>query len=94
LSSRFLAFFLGVTQEQHVRKICENMAVLLRKERERKKLSLSAVARRAGLSYQMIALVERLGRNPTVDSFIRIAEALELDPAKVLARAVNGAKMR
>ena len=83
-----------MTQEQHVRKICENMAVLLRKERERKKLSLSAVARRAGLSYQMIALVERLGRNPTVDSFIRIAEALELDPAKVLARAVNGAKMR
>lgn len=63
---------------------------MLKAERESRKLSLSAVAERAGLSYQMIAFVERGERTPTIDSFIRITTALDLDPAEVMAQAVRG----
>jgi len=69
------------------RQIRENVACLFRKERARKKLSLSVVGQRAGLSYQMVAFVERGQANPSIESFVRIAHALELDPAKILARA-------
>lgn len=70
-------------------KVCEKIALLLKAERERKQLSLSAVAERAGLSYQMIAYVERGERIPTIDSFIRITNALETDPVAMMAQAVK-----
>lgn len=70
-------------------RVCDNIATLFKNERERKGLSLSAVAERAGLSYQMIAFVERGERTPTMGSFIRIANALEVDPVKLLAEAVR-----
>ena len=44
--------------------VCDQVAVLLRAERLRQKLSLSAVAARSGLSYQMISYVERNLRVP------------------------------
>jgi len=69
------------------RQIRENVASLFHKERARKKLSLNVVAQRAGLSRQMIAFVERGQTNPTIETFVRIARALELDPAKILAKA-------
>ena len=69
------------------RQIRENVAFLLQKERKRKKLSLSLVGQRAGLSYQMVAFIERGQSNPTIESFVRIAQALELDSAKILAKA-------
>ncbi len=70
--------------------VCRNIAALLKAERARKQWSLSAVAERAGLSYQMIAFVERGERTPTIDSFMRIVMALGLDPAKVMAQAQKG----
>ena len=70
-------------------KVCENIAALLKAERRQKELSLSAVAKRAGLSHQMIAFVERGERIPTIDSFIRITNALEIDPVKVMTKAVK-----
>lgn len=69
------------------KEICLNVAALLKAERERREWSLSAVAERAGLSYQMIAFVERGQRTPTIDSFVRIAGALGLDPGKTLSKA-------
>ncbi len=71
------------------KEVCANVAALLKAERERRSLSLSAVAERAGLSYQMIAFVERGERTPTIDSFVRIADALEIDPAEIMAKALN-----
>ena len=70
-------------------KVCENIAALFKAERKRKELSLSAVAKRAGLSHQMIAFVERGERIPTIDSFIRITNALEIDPVKLMTKAVK-----
>jgi len=81
--------FSGVPRTPIPARVCDNIAALFKKERERKGLSLSAVAERAGLSYQMIAFVERGERTPTIDSFIRIAHALEVDPVEILGKALK-----
>lgn len=46
---------------------------------------------RAGLSYQMVSYVERELWTPTVETLVRIAWALEVDPAQLLASAVKTA---
>jgi transcriptional regulator with XRE-family HTH domain len=40
---------------------------------------MNAVAERAGLSQQMVSYVERGMRNPTLETLLRMAEALEID---------------
>ena len=51
-------------------------------------LTLTAVATKAGLSYQMISYVERGLRVPGLDTLLRITSALEIDPADLLKRAM------
>ncbi len=53
-------------------------------------MSLTALAEEAGLSRQMISYVERGLRVPTLDTLLRITQALELDPAALLNRATRG----
>ena len=67
--------------------ISSNVIQFLREERLRKKLSMNAVAERAGLHVSMISLVERELRKPTLDTLLRIAETLEID----LWRAIKAA---
>jgi transcriptional regulator with XRE-family HTH domain len=69
------------------RLIGANVAAILREERLKAKLSLAAVAERSGLSYQMVSYVEREMREPSLDTLLRITEALNLDAAEVLKRA-------
>ena len=71
--------------------VCSRVAQLLRQERERRGLSMNAVAERAGLSQQMVSYVERELRNPTLETLLRIASALEIDFADVLRRASKSA---
>lgn len=67
--------------------IRSELARLLRAEREKRELSLGSVAEKAGLSYQMVSYVEREMRTPTIDTLLRITEALEIDLVDVLQRA-------
>lgn len=67
--------------------VCARVARLLRQEREKRGLSMNLVAERAGLSQQMVSYVERDMRNPTLETLLRIASALEIDLAKVLQSA-------
>jgi transcriptional regulator with XRE-family HTH domain len=60
---------------------------LLRKERIRREISLNRLAEKAGLSRSMVSYVERGMRNPTLDTLLRIAEALDLDLWKLIKRA-------
>jgi transcriptional regulator with XRE-family HTH domain len=64
--------------------ICSQVARILRQEREKRGFSMNLVAVRAGLSQQMVSYVEREMRNPTLETVLRIAAALEIDLAKVL----------
>ena len=63
---------------------------LIRAERERQEVSMNLLAKRAGLSQPMISLVERDLRNPTLDTLLRMANALELDLSRVIAQATKG----
>jgi len=67
--------------------ICSEVAKLLKAEREKRRLSMTTVAAKAGLSQQMVSYVERGFRNPTLDTLLRIAGALDIDLAKIIARA-------
>lgn len=52
---------------------------------------MNALAERSGLSQSIISLVERDLRNPTLDTLLRIADALEIDLPKLIARAARAA---
>ena len=73
--------------------VCSRVAQILRQEREKRGLSMNLVAERAGLSQQMVSYVEREMRNPTLETLLRIAAALEIDLAHVLRKA-QAAKQR
>ena len=67
--------------------IAANVVRLLREAREKRGLSMNVVAQRSGLSHSIISLVERDLRNPTLDTLLRISEAIEIDLGKVITQA-------
>jgi transcriptional regulator with XRE-family HTH domain len=71
--------------------VCSQVAHILRREREKRRLSMNRVAERAGLSQQMVSYVERGMRNPTLETLLRMAAAIGIDVVKVLRRAKRGA---
>jgi transcriptional regulator with XRE-family HTH domain len=64
----------------------------LRREREKAGLSLNQVAERAGLSQPMVSYVERGMRNPTLETVLRIAAAVDIDFVKMMREAIKTAK--
>jgi transcriptional regulator with XRE-family HTH domain len=72
--------------------ICSNVAKLLREERLKQQLSLNALSERAGLSRQMVSFVEEEERNPSLDTLLRLSEALGLELDEVLRKARLAAK--
>ncbi len=69
--------------------LCSAVALALKQERLRKKLSMNALAQRSGLSQQMVSYVERGLRTPTLDTIFRMSLALEVDLDVILRRAMK-----
>ncbi len=69
-----------------------NVVDLIRKERKLQGISMNGLSVRAGLSQAMISLVERDLRNPTLDTLLRITNALDMDLSKVIAKATKAAR--
>jgi transcriptional regulator with XRE-family HTH domain len=69
--------------------IAANVVKILREKRNQRGLSMNQVAERSGLSQSMISLVEHDLRNPTLDTLLRIADALEIDLSEVIKSASN-----
>lgn len=67
--------------------IVSNVVLLLREEREKRGLSMNVVAQRSGLSHSIVSLIERDLRNPTLDTLLRISEAIEIDLGEIIMRA-------
>jgi len=67
--------------------LCVKAIALLQKERERRKLSKYYIAQHSGLSPQMIAYVERGERNPTLETVLRMAEAMNVNFEDFIKRA-------
>ena len=59
----------------------------LKAERERRKLSKYFIAQESGLSPQMVGYVERGLRNPTLETVLRMAEAMDVEFEKILKQA-------
>lgn len=64
--------------------IAANVARILRQLREERGLSMNRLGEAAGLSQQMISYVERQMRSPTLETLLRITEALGVEAADVL----------
>ena len=67
--------------------IAANLIKLLREERRKRGLSMNVLAQRSGLSHSIISLVERDLRSPSLDTLLRIAEALDTDLGKMITQA-------
>lgn len=76
-----------MVDQKYLQSVSAQIARILREAREKRGLSMNAVAERSGLSQPMVSLVERELRNPTIDTLLRLAFALELDLADVVAEA-------
>lgn len=67
--------------------IAAEVVRLLKKERERKGLSMTQLAAKSGLSLSIISFLERGLRNPTLDTLLRVAEALKLNLSSAIRKA-------
>ena len=72
--------------------IIGHLVALLKGQREARGFSLNETAWRAGLSHTMILRMERGERLPTIDSLLRITDALGVDSAALLAEAVQAVR--
>jgi len=72
--------------------IAANLIKLLREERRKRGLSMNVLAQRSGLSHSIISLVERDLRSPSLDTLLRIAEALDADLGKMITQAREAAR--
>lgn len=53
---------------------------LIKELRERKKLSLSQFSKKTGLSKSSLSYIENNKNSPTIENFIKICEALDIEP--------------
>jgi transcriptional regulator with XRE-family HTH domain len=64
----------------------------LKEERLRQGVSGNSLAARAGLNQSAISLLERGLRSPSLDTLLRICEALDVDFASVVLSATRKSK--
>ena len=74
------------------KRIERELAGLLKKRREALGLSKVVTAQRAGLAVMTIFFVEELKRSPSINTLLKIADALESDLWQLLRAATNAAK--
>jgi len=73
----------------HYEAIRKEIIRLLRKERERRKLSNYAISQKSGVSESMLSLVERGLRNPTMELMLRIADGIDVDLPTLIQKATR-----
>jgi DNA-binding phage protein len=78
-----------VPKQEHLDAVAAAVAAQFRKERLRRRMSMNAVAEKGGISQQMVSYVERSIRNPTLDTMLRMASALDADLANLIAEALR-----
>lgn len=68
-------------------KVLQQLRITLKNRREDAGHSMNRLSEMSGLSQQTISYIERGKRQPSVDSFLRICEALEVDASELLLEA-------
>ena len=77
-----------------VKATCKRVALLLKKERERKPLSMTVLAERTGLSQPSISYIERSKCVPNLETLIIISDALGVELSDIIAEATKPAKQK
>jgi len=67
--------------------ICTEVVRLLIAERKRQHVSGNSLAERAGLSQSLISTLETTPWNPTLDTLLRIGDALQVDAGEIIKQA-------
>ena len=78
-----------MTKAQRREAICAELVRLIGEERERQKLSKNKLAFLTGLNQSTVSRLENYPENPSLDSLLRIADALEINLGDVLRQAVQ-----
>ncbi len=71
------------------KEIITRLVIALEAERRRQGLSLNEIATRSGLNHTMVMRVEKEERLPTIDTLLRISQALDVDLWKLLRDATK-----
>jgi transcriptional regulator with XRE-family HTH domain len=74
--------------------IITQVALLLKEERQKQGISLNLLAEKAGLSRQAVAFVEQGLRTPSLETLLRMTDALKVEPEKIIAQARKRVKGR
>lgn len=74
--------------------IISRLIELLREHRQSKALSMNETAWKAGLDHTMILRVEKRQRLPTIDTLLRMADALEADLPAMLKASIEAVRGR
>ena len=72
-----------------IRETCTRVAQALHETRLERNLSMTQVAERAGLSRQIVSYTERGMRTPTLDTLLRLGEAMDVDVGELVSRAAK-----
>ena len=67
------------------------VALHLKVIRQKRGLSMTELANKSGLSRAMISFIESEFRNPTLDTLLRVCEALNVDLADVVKKSSKAA---
>jgi transcriptional regulator with XRE-family HTH domain len=67
--------------------ISAEVVKLLLAERKRRGISGNSLAERSGLSQSLISTLETNPWNPTLDTLLRIGDALEIDIGTIISKA-------
>lgn len=69
--------------------ICAEVVRLMADERKRLKLSKNEIAYMTGLNQSTVSRLENYHDNPTMDSLLRVADALKINLGEVLKLAIK-----
>lgn len=76
-----------MARENTREKVCAEVVRLLTAERKRQRISGNSLAEKSGLSQSLISSLETSPWNPTLDTLLRIADALGVDLGQVITNA-------
>ena len=74
--------------------ICAEVVRLMGEERKRLKLSKNKIAALTGLNQSTVSRLENYHENPTMDSLLRVADALNINLGEMLKQAIKNVDMR
>jgi len=76
-----------VSKDAIRKQVCAEIVRLLVEERKRRRVSGNSLAEQAGLSQSLISTLETNPWNPTIDTLLRIADALKVDLGEIITKA-------